>query len=228
MKFLVDHFPAHHSHPCLAMLHPRHFTSSCLRRQFLSSPSLYLQQIRTKTVKHLYKGGQPKQAKKPAPVVPAQKQAKIKPETEKNAIPPKKAKDPLQGMREAAEREKSLRNSPPTPTSTKDAPGAVGGSTPTTNPTETGGKQLFAEPLIHPSPGATGASPSPSPVPPRTPEGGNRWMFYMVAAIFGVGGVYLFMSSPKPSVIHPNPNVVTSLQPVAKNVEEAIGILKEV
>lgn len=168
-----------------------------------------------------------------------QKEAKIRVEPEKTSIPPKKPKDPLQGMREAAEREKLYKYTPPTPekpTTSTPEPVTVAPSSSTTTgkTTQTVPKQVFAEPAILPAPGSSGNRPIPPPssssrqIPPGG-TGDRRWMYYAMAAIFAVGGAYLFFSSPSPRVVHARKDVVEATsEATPKNVVEAISILKEV
>ena len=220
------------------MFRPRPFVAPCLKRQFLSSPSLHLHQVRCKTIKHLYKGGRPRQPRKPPVVASVQKEAKIKAEPEKPSIPPKKPRDPLQGMREAAERENFYKYTPPTPEKSAIStpePVTVGPSSSTTTEktTQTVPKQVFAEPTIPPAPGSLGNRPIPPPsssrqIPPGG-QGDRRWMYYAMAAIFAVGGAYLFFSSPSPRVVHARKDIAEATsEPIPKNVVEAISILKEV
>src|ERR1700734_3431148 len=83
--------------------------------QFLASLTLNSHQIRCKSVKRQYKGNQPRQKPKPKPTPPPQlekQKNEVKPETK--PIPPKKPKDPLQGMRESNEEAKIIKY-PPAP-----------------------------------------------------------------------------------------------------------------
>src|SRR5947207_14827395 len=90
-------------HPLLSMFRPRHPLNPCNSYlHLLIKPSRHAQ-LRYKTIKHVYKGEPPRRPKKPTPTsTPALKPSK----PEAKPIPAKKPKDPLQGMREANEREK--------------------------------------------------------------------------------------------------------------------------
>jgi hypothetical protein len=196
--------------------------------------------VRTKTTKHLYKGGQPKQPNKHVQDFSSQREAKLKAEAERNANPPKKPKDPLQGMREVAQRENLLKNAPPPPPKpTADASERVENPKPATpvipetTTTEGKPKQVFKDPGDRVPPDPRPIPPPSSPIIPSARDP-RRWLYYSMATAFALMGGYLYFSSPSPPVVHPQPGFVKSISNATgedstpKNVTEAISVLKEV
>jgi hypothetical protein len=201
--------------------------------QFLASLTLNSHQIRCKSVKRQYKGNQPRQKPKPKPTPPPQleKQQKneVKPETK--PIPPKKPKDPLQGMRESNEEAKIVKYPPapkPVPTYVEPAPASAPDPEP---PQSEESLPKVEEPAGPYSGGRPIPEGGPSPMG-QSSLGSRRWMYYAMAAIFAAGGAYLFFSKPKPIPAAVRDGQRASLsdqsKPPSENFVKAIKILKEI
>jgi hypothetical protein len=193
--------------------------------QFLASLTLNSHQIRFKSANRQYKGNLPKKPKpkpKPKPATsPAAQVEKaqtneVKPEAK--TIPPKKPRDPLQGMREANEESKIIKYPPkPAPTYIIPAPA----SEPAPEPE-----------VVSPPQGEASAGPFPGGRPIPAAGVSRKWMYYAMAAIFASGGAYLFFSKPTPLPAAvdgvPHQSLSGKAGPLSENFLKAIKILQEI
>lgn len=220
------------------MLRSRHPLNPSNSHLHLLIKSTYQTQLRHKTIKHVYKGEQPRQPKKPTPPSAAV-QKPSKPEVK--PIPVKKPKDPLQGMREANERErlrnlavkaKELENAvPPEPTASSSEK-----SPPETTKTEHEPGQQSTP--LDSSPGAPQSTEPPPESnlysrpaprgPPRSTNGGGgqKWMYYAAALTLAGAGLYLYTSTPKPDSPLFTRDLSDPSRPTPANVTKAIRLLK--
>lgn len=192
----------------------------------------------------MYKGGQPKQPKKPSPKLSALKEAKIAIEAEKSAIPPKKPKDPMQGLRAVAEKEKEKEREkiikPPPPVEEVEVADEGGQPTPP--------EGSFAGPATPPERVHGG----PIPGAPEGASSGSAWKYLMIGAVAVFIGTFWYLmkdnqsktkddletddddDDPKYPKTHekkaasqPKPELV-DVKPLQKNVLDMIKIMKEV
>lgn len=171
------------------------------------------------------------------------------PKPEPNPIIQKKPRDPLQGMREANEKEKIFKY-PPAETVTGNSPVSKSDSTqvekstqettvpPPPTPSQSASRNqtltmnesvetssIPEKPVRRPIPPASSPS-SHSHQHPHPSSGGDRkWMFYVTASIIFGGGLYLFFGTPKDAKAINVNNEIAVAKPM--NLEKAVMVLKD-
>ena len=204
--------------------------------QFIASCSGSSFQVRTKAVK-LYKGSVPRKpkSKKPSSSPDLRSKGSTNPNKDESKSPTKKGKDPLQGMREANERERieqeNLRKSlSEAHSSPKPAKSAIAAEQEPNRPKLQSPEKAEASsnPFSVQSPSGV---PSGRPIPPASipmpklqAPGRRKLVNFMIATIFFGGGAYLYWFSPTESTFTKDLSSYT--KPAPENVQKAIELLR--
>ena len=174
---------------------------------------------------------------RPAPVHKPQAKAESKP------IPVKKPKDPLQGMREANERErlrklalgvKKVEDAVPPESSASSSEKSPPEITKTEHEPEQQRTPIDSSPEAHqsvdPPPESNLHSRPPPRGPPRSTSdgGGQKWMYYVTALTLAGAGLYLYTSTPKNDLPLATKDLSDPSRPIPANVAKAIRLLKAI
>jgi hypothetical protein len=220
------------------MFRPRHRLSPSNSSLHLFIKPSHRTQLRYKTTKHVYKGEQPRRPKKPTPGS-APEHRLSKPEVK--PIPTKKPKDPLQGMREANERERlkklavkvnEVEDSLPSESTATTSEKSLPETAKTENEPEQQNAPLDPLPEAHQTADPPSESHLQSRPPPRGPPrstvgvAGSKWMYYAAALTLAGSGLYLYTSTPKTDSPLTTIDLSDPSRPTPANVAKAIRVLK--